>query len=73
MQFHWLTLQHSRWQALLVIAMLCEILMWIDRAEWGILLIAYGMWALHLRTSRHLSAFTGIAHRVVEFWIAVLW
>ena len=60
-------LVYMRLQAFLVLAMLCEILMWIDRAEWGILLIAYGMWALHLRATHHLSVFTGTASCAFKF------
>jgi len=59
---HWahMMLRQKISQALLGAAMLCELLLWVDHVDWGILLIVYGMWALLLRSTRHLSIFAGV-------------
>lgn len=45
-------------QVLLLIAFLVELLAWIDHTEWGVLILAYGLWAQHTFSPRHLVNFT---------------
>jgi len=55
-----MSLRQRSCQVLLVLALLCELLLWVEHAEWGVLLLLYGLWAQHSFSSRHLAAFTSI-------------
>ena len=47
-------------QVALALALVGEMLLWVERAEWGALLLLYGLWAQHSFSSRHLATFTGV-------------
>ena len=56
---HWSALirRQQATQLLLVSALICELLLWVERAEWGALLIAYGLWAYTHHNHDHLGVF----------------
>ena len=43
---------------MLAFAFFCELLLWVERVEWGALLLLYGLWAQHTFSPRHLATFT---------------
>ncbi|KAL1507671.1 hypothetical protein AB1Y20_007286 [Prymnesium parvum] len=57
---HWdgMSLTKKGCQVVLAVALLLELLLWVERAEWGVLVLLYGLWAQHSFSPRHLAAFT---------------
>jgi len=57
---HWghMSMKQQLSQVLLLLALLCNMLLWLRRVEWGMLLIIYGMWAHNQNSHEHLSIFS---------------
>ena len=60
---HWshLTRRQKVTQALLAVGLLCELLLWVRRVEYGGLLLAYGLWAFSHHYHDHLCVFCSLA------------
>jgi len=56
---HWghMTWRQKLCQVLLLLALLCSGLLWLQRVEWGGLLIVYGVWSHSQNSHSHLSIF----------------
>ena len=46
---------------LLALGLLCELLLWVRRVEWGGLLLCYGLWAFSHHYGDHLCVFCAIS------------
>lgn len=60
---HWssLLLRQKVTQLLLTAALVCEVLLWMQRVEWGGLLVVYGLWAFLHHDHDSLCVFCSIA------------
>lgn len=60
MKGHWdgMSIRKKGCQVLLLFALFVSLLLWIQRTDWGILVLLYGLWAQHTFSSRHIATFT---------------